>query len=52
LYQTVFSESIHKNAGKSDRYRHINQFIDAFETEGEKGKDVKERICRKDARIF
>jgi hypothetical protein len=30
------------------RYRHINQFIDAFETE-EEGKDIKERISRKEA---
>jgi hypothetical protein len=31
------------------RYRHINQFIDVFETEGEEGKDVKERVSRKEA---
>jgi hypothetical protein len=34
---------------KPHRYRHINQFIDVFETEGEEGKDVKERINRKEA---
>ena len=34
---------------RPDRHRHIDQFIDAFETEGGEGKDVKERINRKEA---
>jgi len=37
-----------------DRYRHINQFIEAIETKGEESKDVKEEVSRKEAahRVF
>jgi len=34
---------------KPDRYRHINQFIEAIEIEGEEGKGIKEEISRKEA---
>jgi len=45
----LFVDNREKLRPVPDRYRHINQFIDAFETEGEEVKDVKERINRKEA---
>jgi len=34
---------------RPDRYRHINQFIEAIETEGEESNAVKQEVSRKEA---